>query len=197
MVLCQGEPPDERQVQGVVQRPAGVMFLGLVASDGKVGPPIFVDKGVKINAAMYQDILRREVKPWIDANYPPGSFIFQQDGATAHTAATTQAVIKEELGWRFWSKEMWLPSSPDLNPLDYGVWNNVAQIACKTPADNLAFLRQNVAQAWTAQESLHQVCRGFQRRLEAVVAAQGGYIDLPRLWPICFILCTGPKKAPN
>ncbi len=94
VVLRQGEPPDERRMQGVAQRPAGVMFLGLVASDGKVGPPIFVEPGIKINAPVYQEILRREVKPWIDANYPPpGSFLFQQDGATAHTAATTQAVL--------------------------------------------------------------------------------------------------------
>ncbi len=74
------------------------MFLGVVASEGKVGPPIFVEPGIKIDSMVYQEILRREVKPWVDANYPPGSFIFQQNGAMVHMAALTQQMIKEELG---------------------------------------------------------------------------------------------------
>ncbi len=40
VVLRQGEAAtDERQVQGVAQRPAGVMFFGVVALDGRVAPP--------------------------------------------------------------------------------------------------------------------------------------------------------------
>ncbi len=54
VVLRQGEVSDLR-VQGVAQRPAGVMFLGVVASDGRVGPPIFVEAGVKIDSLVYQD----------------------------------------------------------------------------------------------------------------------------------------------
>ena len=134
VVLCQGEAADERRVHGVAQRPAGVMFFGVVGFNGRVAPPpIFMEARVKIDVAIYQELLRRELKPWVDAHYPPGSFIFEQDGAPAHRAATTQTLIKEELGWRFWSKEMWPPSSPDLNPLDYGVWDRVAHIACETP----------------------------------------------------------------
>ncbi len=180
VVLPQGEAPDERRVQGMAQRPAGIMFLGVVASDGKVGPPIFVDPGVKIDAVVYQELLRSHVKPWVDAHYPPGSFIFQQDGATSHTAASTQAMIKEELGWRYWTKEMWPPSSPDLNPLDYGVWDRVARIACATPAPNIHVLRDRVSQAWEALEpsEVVTICRGFRRRLEAVITAEGGHIDL-------------------
>ncbi len=179
VVLRQGEVSDLR-VQGVAQRPAGVMFLGVVASDGRVGPPIFVEAGVKIDSLVYQDILRREVKPWVEANFAPGSFIFQQDGAPAHTAASTQAMIMEELGWRMWGKEQWPPSSPDLNPLDYGLWDKVAQIACATPAPNVHVLRDRVAQAWTALEAaeVRHICRGFRRRLAAVVTAEGGHIDL-------------------
>ncbi len=179
VVLHQGEVTDLR-VQGVAQRPAGIMFLGVVASDGRVGPPIFVESGVKIDSTVYQELLRREVKPWVDAHYPPGSFIFQQDGAPAHTSAATQSMIAQELGWRYWTKEIWPPSSPDLNPLDYGVWDKVAQIACATPAPNIAVLRERVAQAWVALEpsEVVAICKGFRRRLAAVVTAKGGHIDL-------------------
>ena len=179
VILCQGEH-DEQRYQGVAQRPAGIMFFGVVASDGRVAPPIFVEPGLKIDALAYQEILRRDLKPWVDANFAPGTFIFQQDGATAHTAASTQAMIEQELGWRFWRKDQWPPSSPDLNPLDYGVWDSVAQIACAKAAPNIDTLRERVAQAWAAQDpaQVRRTCRGFRRRLEAVVAAHGGYIDL-------------------
>ncbi len=179
VVLHQGEVTDLR-VQGVAQCPAGVMFLGVVASDGRVGPPVFVDPGVKIDAVLYQDLLRRHIKPWVEATFPPGTFIFQQDGAMSHTAASTQAFIKQELGWRFWAKDQWPPSSPDLNPLDYGVWDKVAQIACATPAPNIDILRQRVAQTWEALDpsEVRTICRGFRRRLAAVVTAEGGHIDI-------------------
>ncbi len=38
----------------------------------------------------------------------------------------------------------------------------------------------SLAQAWSAQDpaQVRQVCRGFQRCLEAVVNMEGGYIDL-------------------
>ncbi len=76
VVLRQGEQSDLR-IHEVMQRPAGVMFFGVVASDSKVAPPIFVEPGIKINSAVYQEILRQELKPWVDGNYTPASFIFQ------------------------------------------------------------------------------------------------------------------------
>src|SRR6218665_2066818 len=51
----------------------------------------------------------------------PAGFIFQQDGAPAHTARVTQewlhAYCPEIIG-----KDRWPPNSPDLNPLYYHVW---------------------------------------------------------------------------
>ena len=58
-----------------------------------------------------------------DTELMPDGFIFQQDGAPAHTARATQdqdllhANIDD-----FIAKDEWPPNSPDLNPLDYHVW---------------------------------------------------------------------------
>ncbi len=62
---------------------------------------------------------------------------------------------------------MWPPSSPDLNPLDYGVWDRVGHIACQSAAPNLNVLRDQVSQAWTELEpsEVRNICRGFQHRL--------------------------------
>jgi len=47
-------------------------------------------------------------------------FIFQQDGAPAHTAHSAQNWLWADCS-DFITKD-WPPNSPDLNPLDYHVW---------------------------------------------------------------------------
>ena len=51
----------------------------------------------------------------------PGDYIFQQDGTPAHNAKKTQDWLREN-NPAFWGKEVWPPSSPDCNPLDYYLW---------------------------------------------------------------------------
>jgi len=51
----------------------------------------------------------------------PGQFIFQQDGAPAHTASLAQDWLSRNCP-EFIRKEEWPPNSPDLNPLEYRVW---------------------------------------------------------------------------
>ncbi len=180
VILRQGhqwDAPDERFI-GTTQRPAGVMFFGAISSDGRVAPPIFVEPGLKINAPAYQDLIRRELLPWVEVNFAPGTFIYQQDSAPAHAAASTQDFFRE-LGWRFWTKDQWPAHSPDLAPLDYGIWDLMERKSCAEPAPSLDVLRERVAQAWLAQtpDFIRRVCRGFRRRLEACAAAQGGHIE--------------------
>jgi len=49
------------------------------------------------------------------------NFIFQQDGAPAHTAASAQDWIQKNCP-DFIGKDEWIPNSPNLNPMDYHVW---------------------------------------------------------------------------
>jgi len=49
------------------------------------------------------------------------AFIFQQDGAPAHTAKLAQDWIATNCS-EFVGKDQWSPNSPDLNPLDYHFW---------------------------------------------------------------------------
>jgi hypothetical protein len=61
------------------------------------------------------------VIPWLSATYPEGNYVFQQDGAPAHTANSTQQFIESNMA-AHWSKPVWPLCSQDLNPLDYGIW---------------------------------------------------------------------------
>lgn len=51
-------------------------------------------------------------------------FIFQQDGASCHTSEETIQALKN-LGIAYIGPDRWPPNSPDLNPLDYFVWNEI------------------------------------------------------------------------
>ena len=59
----------------------------------------------------YRRMLGEELKPWINGNYAPGTWVLQQDGAAAHTAQSMQSWLLEG-GWSFSNKDEWPPSSP-------------------------------------------------------------------------------------
>ncbi len=49
---------------------ASTMMPGVVASDGKLIPPYWFLKGLRVGTTEHLDILQSIVKPWIAANYP-------------------------------------------------------------------------------------------------------------------------------
>ena len=51
---------------------------------------------------------------------------FQQDGAKPHTHHLTQAWCRQNFP-SIIDKDHWPPNSPDLNPLDYSIWDEFAQ----------------------------------------------------------------------
>jgi len=73
----------------------------------------FVDEKAKVNASYYvTKLLPNLIK---DCRHLR---LFQQDGASAHTAALVQDWIKKKCPG-FTGKNEWPPNSPDLSPLDY------------------------------------------------------------------------------
>ena len=53
-------------------------------------PPYWFPKGLKINSKMYLEVMEDVVKPWIEANYPEGNYVWQQDSSPAHKSKATQ-----------------------------------------------------------------------------------------------------------
>jgi hypothetical protein len=174
----QANAPHDLRYVGQKQRASGSMFLGIVASNGDIGPTIWVEPGVKINADAYLDLLKEKVKPWIDATFEPGTWVWQQDGAPAHTCKRVQDYLRND-GWTFWTKEEWPPSSPDLSPLDFSIWDHIKSESCRDPAPNLETMRWRVEDAWCAMDRSYvkKVCSRFRGRLEQVIAADGGRIE--------------------
>ena len=102
------------------QKPASVMVWTGVTSSGLNTPLIFVEDGVKINQHVYLGILKDKVVPWTNALTLNNSLTLQQDGEIAHTAKIVQAWCTRNFT-AFWFMEIWPPSSPNLNPMEFGI----------------------------------------------------------------------------
>jgi len=79
----------------------------------------------------------------------------------------------------FWSKEFWPPNSPALNPLDYYVWSIVERVINKSRYPNVTSLRPTIEATFIHIDSatLQRTCERFKSRIEAVIEADGGYIE--------------------
>jgi len=79
-----------------------------------------MNPGVKINGKYYRKTLLKE-ELLTDMRKISKYFIFQQDNATAPHAKETVDLLSTERP-AFVLPTLWLPNSPDLNPVDYKVW---------------------------------------------------------------------------
>jgi hypothetical protein len=101
--------------------PQGVMVWLGVCYEG-VTSPVIIEKGTINHQRYIDEILPVALK--YGQKLMGNEFTFQQDGAPAHQAHQTQTWCKNHF-WDFWPKSRWPPNSPDINPLDYSIWNEL------------------------------------------------------------------------
>ena len=162
--------PEEHRLVNRVQKPISVMVWAGISAEGRT-PLIFIPPGAKINASTYKElVLEPVVKDVGQTMYNDGEFLFQQDGAPAHTARSTQEWLRSEIPG-FLSKEEWPPSSPDLNPMDFGIWSILERNAWSKPHRNLESLKKSLVREWDKipQETLRISVESVPKRLRAVV----------------------------
>ena len=158
------------------EKPASIMVWDGVTSCGRKAPLIFIEGGVKIYQHVYLATLKDEVLLLVKKRMGNSGVTLQQDGATSHTAKIVQSWCKENF-MVFWSKEFWPPSSPDLNPMDFGVWSMLDHKACATSHKNIDALKYSLKKSWNeiSPETLHATCSQLIDRLRCVIRAKGGY----------------------
>ncbi len=70
--------------------------------------------------------------------------IFQQDGATTHTARLTTEFLREFFGEWLLNAPFWSPSSADLSVADYFLWGYLKNEVYKTSPATINELKQKV-----------------------------------------------------
>jgi transposase len=99
--------------------PQKVMVWLAVSSTG-VSPLVILDKGSVNHEKYIKEVLPVALK--FGNKCFGNDWTYQQDGATPHTHRLTQEWCEEHFP-SFLDKNHWPPNSPDLNPLDYSIWD--------------------------------------------------------------------------
>ena len=162
--------------------PATVMVLGVVSNEGDVMPPYVFPAGLKINTAVYIDVLEKVVVPWCKQVAGERPWVWQRDSAPAHMSKSTQAWLKdtEKSGvYSFVPHTHWPPSSPDCNPLDYFVWSYIEVMANRKAHSTKASLVAEIKLQFSllSLALVKKACGRFRSRLEAVIAANGSFFE--------------------
>ena len=151
---------------------AGISFAGK-------GRLHFVDDKAKINADYY---LTKLLPNLIDdcELLMNDKFIFQQDGAPAHTARRTQELLSLECP-DFIDKDEWPANSPDLNPLDFYVWGAMLQMYQKftpKPTSKDEF-KAVLVQIWNdlPMRSIKKAVVSLRKRLQMCIEVEGRHIE--------------------
>ena len=103
--------------------------------------------------------------------------IFQQDGAPAHTSKRSQEWLKNNVPC-FWTKEIWAPNSPDLNPIE-NLWAILpTMLDAMERATNLKVLYKQLVSAWKeiSPETLEKIIAGIPGRISKCLKLHGDYI---------------------
>lgn len=146
-----------------------VMTWGGFGCHGKT-PIVFISGNQ--NSVDYQNTLDEFLSPVFDdlADHPS---IFQQDGASIHTAHSTMAWFFERRVLRL----QWPSRSPDLNPME-NLWAILEQTVYHNGKiySHVADLKVAITAAWAGVTvaTLRHLVESMPRRMQAVIVAKGG-----------------------
>lgn len=108
--------------------------------------------------------------------------LFQQDGATPHTAKIVLEWLAEKFGEHFISLRSnieWPPHSPDLNPLDFFLWGYLKDRVYSPPPQDTSALKMSIPREIRriTVDSCKNVIRNFRDRMRLVTEKQGGHLE--------------------
>lgn len=96
----------------------------MVSHKGDVMPPNIFPHSLRFGAKDYVNMLKTKGKPWMESVSSGNDFVFPQDFASVHKARITQSWLGENVT-HHWLPNVWPPSSPDRNSLNYNIYGVV------------------------------------------------------------------------
>lgn len=150
-----------------VKFPASVMVWGCMSAKG-LGQLCFVENS--INAVCYINILKENLLPSIPKITTFNEYIFQQDGAPAHTAKLTKKWLTEN----HITVLVWPSSSPDLSPIET-VWAIMKRRLGNDPQTTISGLKAKIQEIWDSITPIEcqNLINSMNKRINAVIKAKG------------------------
>nr|CCA22471.1 PREDICTED: similar to transposaselike putative [Albugo laibachii Nc14] len=127
---------------------------------------------VELDISYYRNLLHEQIEITRELLLLPEKVWFVKDGAPAHRAEETKAVVKElgldDLGH--------LPQSPDLNPIE-DIWAVMKRELHKNPTSSVEDLKQKLVKIWYSIDKAlgRKFTMSIPGRLESVLMQKGGH----------------------
>ena len=69
--------------------------------------------------------------------------------------------------------------SPDINPLDYAIWDILENKINAASHPNISSLKTTTEEEWNkmSEEFILKACKLFQRHVDTIIEKNGGYIE--------------------
>jgi hypothetical protein len=103
----------------------------------------FFQKDERLNGQTYHDQLLPFYQKEGYELFGHKDWGLQQDGASSHTDAKVQQWCRNHFKF-FIPKERWPPNSPELNPLDYSIWDSISNDIDYGKVETIDDLRREV-----------------------------------------------------
>lgn len=161
------------------QSPIRVMVWGCIM-EGKTGPLVVLDypagKGGGMTAKRYQEqVLGGSLHDFYQEMCKErGLAMFQEDGASCHTAKSTKAWLAQNSVLTFPHP----PKSPNMNPIE-PIWNTLKTILCSPshPPTSLDELKTAVKESWAqiTPRNINAHVKHMGDHIKALIASRGGH----------------------
>jgi transposase len=153
--------------------PVSIM-VALGATWNGLTVPDFFEKGERLNGKMYFEKLLPFYKEEGNRLFGHQNWGFQQDGASSHTDHRAQAWCKKNFKF-FISQQKWPPNSPELNPLDYSIWDRISTQVEYQKVKTINDLHREIRKAVMKVDInyLREVISAFLRRVHSVEKHEG------------------------
>lgn len=127
----------------------------------------------RLNQYRYKDILIDNLPPSIDLFSLADDYIYQQDNASCHTAASITDYFEENNI----NCMTWPARSPDLNPIEH-LWVWIDQKLHERQIKNIDQLKQAITETWLniPIELCRKLVESMPKRINACIKAKGGHI---------------------
>jgi len=91
-----------------------------------------------------------------------------------HTVACLRSHVPE-----FTEPENWPPNSPDLNPVDYSVWEALQQMVYRHKISDIDQLKCALIDCWAhlSQDMLNRAIDQLSKRLVMVIRVKGAHVE--------------------